>query len=365
VTNGIPEQIRLNSETTDASAPPPQIRLTPDTTSESPPEQIRLDTPSAVLPVHGIKVRRGGTFSRGVSRGIEQTQGLFGQFLHEVGDETGFASLVEIGDELVQEAFVEAIKNPPDIAELSDVDWTSPSNIATFAAQTLGEQAFNIALAGTGGGLGALAAKKIVSRRILKELAKRGAPVRGEFTKAQALKRYTDRFGTGAAKGGLAGGFAAFLPINTGEAIQEQRDAFESVENQVNRNPDRAIEEPELWSSLLIGAPMSALEMVGFGVAAKALFGKASKEAVATTLRQILGRVGVKSFQALAAEGGTEAVQEAMVIASRKLNDPTFSVTDAITSSEGLSRIAFAGLSGAVVGGVLGGAGGVARALQS
>jgi hypothetical protein len=107
---------------------------------------------------------------------------------------------------------------------------------------------------------------------------------------------------------------------------------------------------------------MSALEMVGFGVAAKALFGKASKEAVATTLRQILGRVGVKSFQALAAEGGTEAVQEAMVIASRKLNDPTFSVTDAITSSEGLSRIAFAGVSGAVVGGVLGGAGGVARA---
>jgi hypothetical protein len=288
----------------------------------------------------------GGAFSRGVERGVKQTKGLYGQFLHEVGDETGFASLVEMGDELVEEAFVEALRNPPDIAELSDVDWTSPSNIATFAAQTLGEQVFNIAIAGTGGGLGALAAKKIVSRRILKELAKRSAPVRGQFTRQQALARYTSRFGSGAGKGGIAGGFASFLPINTGEVIQEQVDAGL---------------DPDIWSSLAIGAPMSALEMVGFGVAAHALFGKASKEAVATTLKQVLGRVGVKSFQSLAAEGTTEAVQEAMVIASQKLKDPTFSVTDAISSSEGLSRIAFAGLSGAVVGGVLGGAGGVAR----
>jgi muramidase (phage lysozyme) len=303
--------------------------------------------PSAV-PGQGFSgTPRGNAFTRGGRRGAEQTAGLYGQFLHEVGDATGFASLVEMGDDMVKAAFVEALRNPPDIAELSDVDWTSPSNIATFFAQTLGEQAFNIALAGTGGGLGAFAAKKIVSKRVLKELAKRGAPVRGEFTKAQALKRYTDRFGSGAGKGGIAGGFAAFLPINTGEVIQEQRDAGL---------------DPDLWSSLAIGAPMSALEMVGFGVAAKALFGKASKEAAATTLKQVLGRIGVKSFQSLAVEGGTEAVQEAMVIASRKLKDPTFSVTDAISSSEGLSRIAFAGVSGAVVGGVLGGAGGVARA---
>ena len=42
----------------------------------------------------------------------------------------------------------------------------------------------------------------------------------------------------------------------------------------------------------------------------------------------VLARIGHTTLKALAAEGGTEAVQEAMVIASRKINDPTFSIGD-------------------------------------
>jgi len=278
------------------------------------------------------------TMGRALRRGPRQSAGLSGQLLKSIGDATGFASMIEVGDDLIREAFVEAISNPAEIEGLEDV--TSFSKAVTFAAQTFGEQAFNLALAGTGAGLGGFLMRASIGKAALQGMT------------AKAARNVT-------LKGAAAGTFAAFYPINTGEIIQEQRDARSG-----HGSGPLAPGEPAFGASLVLGAVSSGLEVLGFGLVGKAIFGEAKKEVVESMIRTVLRRMGHASLKGIAAEGGTEAVQEVMVIASKKLNDPTFSIHNAITSSEGLSRIAFAGVSGAIVGGGLGGGGGVATGVR-
>ena len=311
-----------------------------------------LDSPigSAASTIRAESIRGsggGGAFARGARRGVKQSAGLAGQLLKSIGDETGFASLVDIGDELIEEAFVEAVSNPAQIDELGDVN--SLGKAWTFFKQTFGEQAFNLGLAATGGGLGAFVGRAAVTRATLNNIAKRAAAKNLDPVKA-GKRFFAQNARGGALPGAAAGTFGAFYPINTGEILQEQRDA--------------GAESPAFGPSLALGAVSSGLEVLGFGLVGKAIFGKAKKEVVESMINTVLRRVGHASLKGVAAEGGTEAVQEVMVIASKKLNDPTFSIHNAIASSEGLSRIAFAGVSGAIVGGGLGGGGGIATGVR-
>jgi len=297
------------------------------------------------------------TLGRSYKRGIEQSAGLMGQLMRAIGDETGLASLVDVGDDLIQEALVEAISNPAEIGDLSEI--TSLSKGWTFLAQTFGEQIPNLVLAatgaGAGAGIGAFVTRAAVTRATLNNIAKRAA-VAGLDPKVLGKRFFaqnpaalaTMRALPLSGKGAAAGTFGAFYPINTGEILQEQRDASGGVI------------DPHFGGSLALGALSTSFEVLGFAGVARAVFGDAKKEVVEHMVKTVLRRVGHASLKSLAIEGGTEAVQEVIVIASKKLNDPTFSITDAITSSEGLNRIAFAGVSGAVVGAGLGGGGGIA-----
>jgi hypothetical protein len=275
-----------------------------------------------------VRGNRGGTFTRGVERGVKQSAGLAGQFASALGDATGFGALVDIGDELVEEALVESIANPGEIHGLEDIK--SLGDVGTFIAQTLGEQAFNLLLAGSGAGLGA-------------------AGLRGYLGKKAIAKGLTDAVvnkakSRGLRRGAEAGAFSAFFPINTGEILQEQVDAGL---------------DPDFKGSLLLGAASTALEVAGFELVLGQIAKNFSKAEVGHTLKQVLARTGHTTLKGLGAEGGTEAIQEALVITSKKLADPSFSIQEGILGSEGLKRITFAGVSGATVGGILGGAGGV------
>ena len=157
-----------------------------------------------------------------------------------------------------------------------------------FVVQTLGEQIPNLALAGTGGGLGALVTKKAVSRAFLNNVASKAAAnplVKGKATRelrTKARQKYSTSFLRAKAakqrlqkhkkaqtlKGAAAGTFGAFLPINTGEIIQEQEDAFAEGEAEGGA---------ELGPSLVLGAVSSALEVLGFGLIGKAVFGQAKQ----------------------------------------------------------------------------------------
>jgi hypothetical protein len=97
--------------------------------------------PPALHPAGGPTA---GTLGKSISRGIEQSQGLYGEYIREIGKTSGFESLIEIGDELVQEAAVEAITNPAPITSLDDLRW---GNAGTFVAQMIGEQIPNISMA--------------------------------------------------------------------------------------------------------------------------------------------------------------------------------------------------------------------------
>jgi muramidase (phage lysozyme) len=296
----------------------------------------------------------GGRVNRGIERGWQQTGGLFGQLAKLVGDEFGFSSLAEVGDIAITQAYAEAIKNPGSIHSIDDI--RTGADVTSFLAQNLGEQIPNLLISAVTGGMGAFFGKAAVGNAVATNIAKRAAAKK--ITEAQLRKQMMNK---GAVRGSLAGIFAGFLPINTGEVIQEQRDAYESVENQVNRNPNRAIDEPDLFSAGLIGTLSTAFETLGMGIVGRIFFRGIKKEVAEHSLRTVLRRVGQPSLKSLAVEGGTEMVQEALVIASRKAVDPQFSITEALSNSEGLGRIAFAGLSGAGIGGMLGGAGGVAH----
>ena len=306
-----PPPIRLDTE-----APPP-IRNA-DNYSTAIPPAIRLDAPDSVPRAEQLRVYRGGTLTRGVSRGIEQSQGLFGQVLKSVGDLSGLDKLVEVGDELVQEAFVEAVSNPARLHGLEDIK--SVGDLGEYVKQVIGEQAFNIVAMAAPGGMGALLGKLSVGKAATALVAKQAAT-----------------------KGAAIGAFTGALPINTGEVLQESRDAGF---------------DPNFFGHLAVGAGSSSLEVLGLGIAGRAIFGQAKKEVVGHALSTVLARVGHTSMKSFAGEFGTEGVQEAMVLASRKIDDPTYSITDALTSREGGLRILNAAFAGGIVGGAMGGAGG-------
>jgi hypothetical protein len=291
-------------------------------------------------PDEGPSIYRGGTWKRATERGGAQTQGLYGQFLRELGESTGFAGLVDVGDEYVKKAFLEAVRNPSPFEGLEDLRF---GNAGQFVLNAIGEQVYNLGIAAGGAAAATLTFGTTIPGS-LTWLTARAALGKGA---ASTLAKYLPKHALmSKSAAGALGGFGAFLPINTGEIIQEQIDAGL---------------DPDLGSSLILGVPSSALEMVGITSFTAPLFRGFSKEIAEGAIRTILKRFGHASISGLIGEGGTEAAQEALVIASQKLKDPTFDVEAAITSSEGLKRMIFSGVSGAVVGGALGGAGGIAR----
>jgi hypothetical protein len=260
--------------------------------------------------------------------------------LRELGESTGFAGLVDVGDEYVKKAFLEAVRNPSPFEGLEDLRF---GNAGQFVLNAIGEQVYNLGIAAGGAAAATLTFGTTIPGS-LTWLTARAALGKGA---ASTLAKYLPKHALmSKSAAGALGGFGAFLPINTGEIIQEQIDAGL---------------DPDLGSSLILGVPSSALEMVGITSFTAPLFRGFSKEIAEGAIRTILKRFGHASISGLIGEGGTEAAQEALVIASQKLKDPTFDVEAAITSSEGLKRMIFSGVSGAVVGGALGGAGGIAR----
>ena len=81
-----------------------------------------IEGPSVLPKSQQSRPYLGGTFAKGVRRGVKQSKGLAGQLMSLIGDETGFASLVDVGDDLIREAFVEAVSNPARIGGFDDIE---------------------------------------------------------------------------------------------------------------------------------------------------------------------------------------------------------------------------------------------------
>ncbi len=151
--------------------------------------------PSAITRREQPRSSFGGNFARSARRGSAQSVGLAGQLLKSIGDSTGFAGMVDLGDDLIREAFVEAVVNPARIESLDEA-FSSFSNAGTFVIQTLGEQIPNLAVAAISGGIGAYAAKLAIGKAALQGIATKAlarGPVLTGTVEAATAKFVTGR----------------------------------------------------------------------------------------------------------------------------------------------------------------------------
>jgi len=280
----------------------------------------------------------GGTLSESVARGNVQRRGLAGQFLKSMGGVTGLDSLVDVGDRLVERALVEAIANPAEITGFDDIK--SLGDGWTWFLQNAGEQMPYFYLAAASAGQGAVIAKAVGG--IAGYIARAGIAKKAlqEVAKKATLK-----------KGAAVGMAAGFGVVNTGESLQEQLDV------PLLFRVESGNEVPSFWKNLAVGTGLTAVEMAGLGFITTRVMKSVGKDATGHAIKQVLRRAGFTSLKALGAEGGAEGIQEAIVMASRKLVDPTFSISEALNSPEGRERILWATMSGAAVGGAFAGAG--------
>ena len=228
-------------------------------------------------------------------------------------------------------------KNAPNLAEAKFGE-----NMLLWAADIIGENVSTLAGFATGAGLGSLIAKKVATKAISKELGKfmlrKG--IQKDITTAAARLS-----GKAAGRGGIAGGFAFGEALSTNELIGEQ------VLNDLEISGETAF---------LASIPRAALDVIplvslsrGFGL------GKTVENSILQGITKIPNRV--KRAGALAAyvgvsESGTEALQEVIAIAARKVVDENYDVL----GKEARERLLEAGAGGLVAGTAFAGAGGLA-----
>lgn len=266
-------------------------------------------------------------FGRGLARGSDQVKGSIGEFANLLGNLTDSEGLTSYGAKLIDNASAEAALNPAEIQEMDDLD--SFADFGTFAAEALASQVPQLAsMIGTGGltGLGAKGVAKVFG----KKLARNAAGLNMAAETAKKAGAFT--------RGFKAGAFADLYAQSVGEVATELRD------NGINPNA----------TALVGGAAIAALDFASLGAIYKT-FGLAKDFKTANGL---VNNVMRGMSKGAVTEAPTEALQEAIVVATAMYNDPDAKLGD-IVSEENMKRYGFAGLAGAVVGGALGGAGGV------
>lgn len=259
--------------------------------------------------------------------------------------------------------------NAPSVARLEDIK--TATDAADWASYQLGKglpMLGSLALTGgIGGAVGRLTAKegigavvKSATGDVVKKTVESGAlkAVEGQVItdgmKAAASKALRDRIETGA----IAGGFTGSFGLEGGQSFGE------TVSSGVN--PADAVK-----SAVAVGGINGALEFlpfykvakdIGLGSYAKKKIGDIISETPELAIRAVKlakelgGRAIGAGAEGAAVEGITESLQELVSIAGERWakNDPLFSEL----TSDDWSRIANAGVAGALVGSVAAGAGG-------
>ncbi len=298
----------------------------------------------------------GNTFTKSLRRGFVDSQAMFGafgrgfgKFLNKHADTLNLPEgigddLIAEGDEQISAMWMEAVKNPAQVT----MDNLRLGNAGTFVVEALGEQFTNVLLAAIPGAAGAMAAKGVtgylLKRQIMTSFMKQ---LRRKSQSKLLLKTLgaSPTYGIGT-RGAALGTGLSFTPLNTGEVLLHlEQEGF----------------DPSFMTGLSFGVANTFLDLLGIGTGVAAVTGGLRKKAMSeigkTTLKDIAKATGYDSFAAFAGEATTEALQEAIVIASQKAVDPTFNVTRALSEAENLKQIMFAGLTGGVVGGVFGAGG--------
>lgn len=266
----------------------------------------------------------GGDFSKGVARGIDQTQALGYGLASLAGDAVDLESLQRFGLEGYKRNMQEAEKNKARIGRIEDIDWELGKAI-DWGQGILGELVPSIATMALGGGIGGAIAKKAAKTAVEKQLAKK------------------------IATGKLAGVTGASIGMETGEIYGDVA--------QEGHTGAKAI-----GASILGGTIAGTLDTIlPMQVAKKlGLAGGLKKEITKTMLknakkRGLKGRMGIEALKGMGTEGATEFAQTAIEEATK-----SFIKNEGLPENIG-SQLLNSTAAGMLGGGVLGSAAGIPK----
>ena len=288
----------------------------------------------------------GGDFSRGLSRGIDQTQALgyaglaiTGGFLRTIGLDNMGSGLEQFGIEGYESNMLEAAENAPSVRwkDVAGSGFTleGASQFMDWAQGVLGEQLPNMAMMLGSGGLGAVIGRRVLSKAALKKIAKN--KLEGKAAE-ELLKTATTK---GIKYGSGAGAFAASEVLNAGEIYGS------ILEETGEMAPAEALLFGTLAASLDVLAPVQVLRRLGKG---EAFLDYMAGKIPASKLYQ---RSLAGAVTTMITEGSTEGMQaviEAMAVNYVK-DAPLFELNEA-QKDEVIESIAAGALMGKVMGAV-------------
>ena len=286
----------------------------------------------------------GGSFTRAMGRGKDQLDATVyaagNASAKLVGDIIGTETLDDWGMEGLRKNLIEAAMNPADISSWDDVK--DMDSFLTYVVEALGEQVPNMAAMLGTGGLGSIAIRAAVGKKLLqtalkKETSKLGKDAGSDALGKAALTAKKEAFdksrnSTLYKNSSIPGVTAASYTMGVGEIHQELMEG--------------GIDSP--GTAFLGAIPFAALDTLGFQATIGRLFKGVDKDIATQSIKDIAKSMVGAGLLGAGAESSTEMLQEIITLSSRAYHDPTFE----IFSEENIHRIREAGIKAGIVGGV-------------
>lgn len=259
---------------------------------------------STTLPTAKDPEEARGHISRGLERGLDNTQATFYGFANALGEATGMDALAAWGEQGIAENIWEAMRSPATVGTWENIDGLADAGIyalealAEFAPQLAMDAAIGVtagALATTGAGA-PVAAGMIMTRHslagigkaVLRKAGGNGVPNAGQLARDGITR--SDLF----REGGRFGAFASMYMQGAGETQMNFK--IEGIDN------------PE--GALALGVGKAALDLYGFErVLGQAFKGLAKDAVIPSNALELLANSARAAGIAFTAESVTEALQ--------------------------------------------------------
>jgi len=272
--------------------------------------------------------------TKGISSGIDLTQGLGYGLAALAGDATGWDPLRKWGIEGYEENVAEAQANAPRVQRIEDIH--GANDFADWAMGSIGQLAPTVASVIATGGVGGVLARQVAKKSIANYLKKNV----GKEVSKKAMSRILQR---AAAKGQMQGAAVGAMGMETGEIYGDvAAEGFEGAK--------------AIASSIAGGVAAGALDVLPVMRVAKQLgFGGGLSKALQAKYAQMgIGkRIGSMAASQAGFEGITEALQTVIEEATKSF------ITDHDLPEDLASMMMNAAAAGAIGGTVMGGVGGI------
>jgi hypothetical protein len=286
----------------------------------------------------------GQEFGRGVARGVDDSQGLLWGLTAFVGDTVGSNVLSAAGRRGYEENKREAAFNPPEVGSIGEINDTG--DFFKWGAAKLGEATPLVVGAFTQSSLGMMTARRLFEQGLRRatfaeaqsSMAQMGVKeVGSEAAAAATRKMMADPMVQQQLRRAISMRvgrqmFTSSSALGTGEAQGELMEA--------------GVNAP--GAALAAGLTMGALDTLPGMMFVSKFFPGVEPKLAKSYVLGVLKETG----KGLPAEGVTEGLQEATLLAARAFADPSFDIGDPANKD----RILEAAAAGALVGAVMGGA---------